>query len=347
MKKVDYIIVGCGLAGIAFCEQLMSHNKSFIVFDDHSQLSSIVAAGLYNPVVLKRFTNVWKSKEQMAIALPFYKGLEEKLNIKLDYELPVYRRFTSVEEQNDWFIAADKPILEEYLSPNLIKKHNPSIEAAFGFGKVSHSGRIDTALLLKSYKEFLKSQRSYRFERFDYSNLILKEDEYIYNNLKSKYIVFAEGFGMVKNPYFNHLPLNVAKGEVLTIYAPQLKIDFILKSSIFIVPEGNDRYSVGATYNWKDKTHDTTVEARDELLSNLKQVINCEFEVIGQRAGIRPTVKDRRPLVGLHSKHRTMAILNGLGTRGVMIAPYAAKQLFEHIENGVSIDSEMNIDRFD
>ena len=318
-----------------------------MVFDDHSQLSSIVAAGLYNPVVLKRFTNVWRSKEHLSIALPFYKTLEEKLNIKLNYEMPVYRRFTSVEEQNDWIIAADKRILEDYLSPELIKNSNPYIDAAFGFGKVNNSGRIDTALLLRHYKEFLKNIGTYRLESFDYSNLILKEDEYVYNDLKSKYIVFAEGFGMVKNPYFNYLPLNVAKGEVLTIHAPELKIDFILKSSIFIVPEGNDWYSVGATYNWKDKTHDTTVEARDELLLNLKQVINCEFEVIGQRAGIRPTVKDRRPLVGLHPIHKNMAILNGLGTRGVMIAPYAAKQLFEYLEYGISIDSEMNIDRFD
>jgi len=48
--KVDYIVVGCGLAGIAFCEQLLANNKSFVVFDDDSQKSSTVAGGLYNPV---------------------------------------------------------------------------------------------------------------------------------------------------------------------------------------------------------------------------------------------------------------------------------------------------------
>jgi len=61
MKHVDYIIVGCGLAGIAFCEQLNAANKTFIVFDNASQHSSTIAGGLYNPVVLKRFTPVWKS----------------------------------------------------------------------------------------------------------------------------------------------------------------------------------------------------------------------------------------------------------------------------------------------
>ena len=61
--KVDYIIVGSGLAGIAFCEQLKAHNKTFFVFDNGSQQSSLVAGGLYNPVILNRFTKVWRSRE--------------------------------------------------------------------------------------------------------------------------------------------------------------------------------------------------------------------------------------------------------------------------------------------
>jgi SAM-dependent methyltransferase len=101
--EVDYVIVGCGLAGISFCEQLKANNKTFVVFDDKSQLSSTVAGGLYNPVVLKRFTSVWKSEEQIALALPVYQTIEKKLQVKLDYKLPVYRKFSSLEEQNDWF----------------------------------------------------------------------------------------------------------------------------------------------------------------------------------------------------------------------------------------------------
>ncbi|GAL70298.1 hypothetical protein [Jejuia pallidilutea] len=36
-KEYDYIIVGLGLAGISFCEQLRANNKTFVVFDDSSQ----------------------------------------------------------------------------------------------------------------------------------------------------------------------------------------------------------------------------------------------------------------------------------------------------------------------
>lgn len=346
MKELDYIVVGCGLAGIAFCEQLLLHQKSFVVLDNKSQLSSIVAAGLYNPVTLKRFTEVWKAEEQLALALPFYANLEKKLQVKLDYNLPVYRRFTSIEEQNNWFTASDKQSLENYLSAQLIKNENSAVIAPFGFGKVLQTGRIDTSTLIYNYIEYLKVRGAYLSETFDYASLDIKKDTVAYKNSIAKQIVFAEGFGMTKNPFFNQLPLNEAKGEVITIKAPELKIDYVLKSSIFVVPEGNDMYSIGATYNWDDKTHQVTEAAKIELVSKLKELITCDFDIVEQRAGIRPTVKDRRPLVGVHLRHNNIALLNGLGTRGVMIAPYVAKALYERIENGISLDKEIDISRF-
>ena len=141
MKHVDYIIVGCGLASIAFCEQLKAHRKSFVVFDNSSQKSSLVAAGLYNPVILKRFSGVWKAKEQLELALPMYAKLEKDLDINVDHKLRILRRFTSIQEQNKWFTASDKPSLEPFLSPELVKNTHTNIDAPFGFGEVLHAGR--------------------------------------------------------------------------------------------------------------------------------------------------------------------------------------------------------------
>lgn len=346
MKEVDYIVVGCGLAGIAFCEQLRASNRSFVVFDNQSQHSSQVAAGLYNPVILKRFTKVWNAKSQLALALPKYKLLETLLNIKLDYKLPVYRKFASIEEQNEWFIASDKPVLSDFLSTKLIQNTNSYIRADYGFGEVLHSGRIRTTQLVKSYKNYLKDNGMISENRFQYELLEVFPDGIQYKNITSKHIVFAEGYGLSNNPFFNHLPLNGTKGEMLTIKAPDLKMDFILKSSVFIVPLGDDLYWIGATYEREDKTHNTSEKAKEELIEKVKQIINCSFEVVNQVAGIRPTTKDRRPLVGSHSEHKNVFVLNGLGTRGVMISPYVAEQLFKHIESGDELDSEIDIRRF-
>ncbi len=346
MKKVDYIIVGCGLASVAFCEHLRARNKTYIVFDDGSQKSSIVAAGLYNPVVLKRFSEVWKAKAQLERALPLYAKIEKDLNIKIDYKLRILRRFTSIQEQNKWFTASDKPNLEAFLSTQLVKNTNAQIDAPFGFGEVLHAGRLDTETLITTYREFLKQNGFLQPTTFQHDKIKVEADAIRYNNLQSKHIVFAEGFGVKQNPFFNHIPLTGSKGEILTIKAPGLKIDYAIKSSVFVIPLGNDLYNVGSTYNNEDKTQDPTDIAKEELILKLKTFIKCDFEVVNHVAGIRPTVKDRRPLVGRHSKHKNLYVLSGLGTRGVMIAPYVADELFQFIENDKVLDSEIDINRF-
>ena len=82
------------------------------------------------------------------------------------------------------------------------------------------------------------------------------------------------------------------------------------------------------------------------LLNIRQEIINCDFEIIEHYAGVRPTVRDRRPLVGTHVQYNRVHILNGLGTRGVMLGPAMAKALFDNIENDIPLDKEIDIKRF-
>ena len=343
---VDFVVIGNGLAGISFSEQLRVHQKSFVVFDNASQQSSSVAGGLYNPVVLKRFTPVWKSKEQLEIALALYNSIEREFKIKIDYKIPVLRKFVSREEQNDWFSASDKPKLSEFLSTNLVKNKNTSIDAPYGFGEVLQTGRIDVFTLMETYKTHLLEQKRFFETEFLYDELEILKDGFQYFDIKAKHIVFTEGYGIKNNKFFKDLPLIGTKGELLTIHAPDLKLDYVIKSAVFIIPLGNDLYKIGSTYNWSDRSNNVTEEAKEELLSKLNRFINCSYKVVDHVAGIRPTVKDRRPIVGRHAQHKNMFILNGLGTRGVMIGPYVAKQLFDLIEKGIPLDAEIDLKRF-
>ncbi|MBT8273161.1 MAG: FAD-binding oxidoreductase [Bacteroidia bacterium] len=344
--NVDYIIVGSGLAGIAFCETLLKHGKSFVVFDDGSQQSSSVAGGLYNPVILNRFTMAWKANEQLELALPMYASIEQKLNLKLIHKQAIYRLFTSIEEQNNWFQACDDPKLSEFLSSRLVQTKFGHVQSSFGFGEVLHCGRIDTGLLSVAYKAYLKQSGQLIEASFEYDQLKIDAHSVSYKSLKARQIVFAEGFGLQHNPFFKDLPLNGTKGELVTIHAPDLKIDFVLKSSVFIIPLGDDLYRIGSTYNWTDKSNEPTEKGREELLWKLDKIIDCKYTVQKHLAGIRPTVKDRRPLVGRHHNYNHIYVLNGLGTRGVMIAPYVADQLFRYIEEGQALTKEISISRF-
>src|SRR5690606_11970271 len=214
-----------------------------------------------------------------------------------------------------------------------------------GFGKVLHTGRIDTTLLVKTYKEYLRAKNLIIEEEFNFDALQVSES-ISYKNHIAKKIVFAEGFGMHQNPFFKMLPLDGNKGELLTIYAPELKIDFTINAGTIIIPLENDTYRVGTTYHFTDKTTDTTEAAKTEILSGLKKLINCPFEVIAHHAGIRPTVLDRKPLIGKHKDFENVAILNGLGTRGVMLGPFLADMLYRHIEEGIALEKEIDVNRY-
>ncbi|MDC1259448.1 FAD-binding oxidoreductase [Flavobacteriaceae bacterium] len=342
----DYIIVGSGLASIMFAEQLRLHNKSFIVISNRSQQASVVASGLYNPVVLKRFTATWNAAAHLDSAIPKYVELEQLLGHKLDHVLPIHRVFNSVKEQNNWFLACDKPVLTNFLNPEIIPNTNSAVKAPFGFGAVNFTGRIDTQLLIESYREFLLKRNQYIEETFEYTDVKDNREGVEYRTLKARKIVFTEGFGVHKNPYFKYLPLEGTKGELITIHAPTLKLVVILKSSIFVIPMGEDHYLVGSTYEWTDKTNEPTQKSKIELIEKLERLIGCDYEIVDQRAGIRPTVVDRRPLVGQHPSHKNMHVLNGLGTRGVLVAPSMAKALYDSIEKGASLPAEIDISRF-
>jgi glycine/D-amino acid oxidase-like deaminating enzyme len=343
---IDYLIIGSGLAGISFSEIALRNNKSILVTDNNSQNSSKIAGGLYNPVILKRFSEVGQAKEHLVIMNDFFLILEKKIDCTVNFKLPILRKFYSIEEQNNWFAASDKVNLAPFLSTNIVSTKYSSIDSPFGYGEVMQTGYADTALLLNKYREYLMKNQLFLEESFDYSLLQEESDSVRYKDIQARHIIFAEGFGMHSNPYFKDLPLDGTKGELFIIKAPQLQLDVIINTSVFILPLGNDLYKVGATYNWSDKTDMPSEEGKAELIEKIKEIINCDFEIIEHLAGVRPTVKDRRPLVGTYSNHNSIHILNGLGTRGVMLGPAMAKALFENIEYQKPLDKAIDIRRF-
>lgn len=343
---IDYIIVGSGLAGLSFAETCLQKGKSILVFENNTQNSSRIAGGFYNPVILKRFSAVWKAQEQIELLDSFYSKIETRIDAKIDYKLPIIRKFHSVEEQNNWFQASDKIELAQFLSTKISNKKYFAIDSPFGFGEVLHTGYIDMTTFINCYKKYLDTYSLLKEESFCYEELKNIDNHIEYKGLKAKNIIFAEGYGMHSNPYFKYLPLDGTKGELFVIKAYGLDLDVIINTSVFILPMGDNLYKVGATYNWTDKTDLPTPEGKQELIDRIKVILNCDFEIVTHLAGVRPTVKDRKPLVGKHPEFNNIYILNGLGTRGVMLGPAMAKALFENIENNEPLDKVININRF-
>lgn len=345
MKQLDYIVVGSGIAGISFCEQLIKNNQRFLVIDNGEDGSTAKSGGVFNPTVLKRFTAAWNASAFFPVAKEFYELLSEKLTSEIFHETSVLRIFKSVEEQNNWSVATDKRELQEFLSSEFLKNTNSAIEAPFGFGAVLGTGQIQTKNLLSSYREFLNNDDLLLSEDFQYELLQQKENKVFYKDFSASKIIFAEGAKVIENPFFPKHAIVGNKGEYVVIKAPDLKMDKLLKGPVYVIPWGNDTYKVGATYSRDDYSLNPTEHAKYEILSKLKTFINCSFEVLEQTAGIRPTTRDHRPLLGAWEENSNLIFFNGLGSRGFLMAPLLAEILYKHLADKVPLSKEMDINR--
>lgn len=353
MKKVDYIIVGLGIGGLSFAKTLLDHGNSFVVFDKETKGATVASGGVLNPTVLKRFTAAWNSEAFIAKAHPFYRSLEKELQERVLFDASIHRIFGSIEEQNNWMVASDKAVLSRFLSSEILVNHNLAIHAPFGLGAVQEAKTIRPASLLSSFKDFLKANHQFVQEDFMHDILEIMQNGVKYKDICASKIVFAEGAGVACNPYFS-LPISPEgkkvfvgnKGEYIIIKGPALKSKAILKGPVMMIPLGDDLYKVGASYGRDDFSNNITVKAREEISEKIKKMISCDFKVVDQVTGIRPTVKDRKPLIGCIQDSKTISFLNGLGTRGLSMAPLLAEHLFEFLENNTQLPATIDIKRF-
>ncbi|UKN03670.1 FAD-binding oxidoreductase [Paracrocinitomix mangrovi] len=336
MEQSNYTIIGFGLAGATLAWQFHLKGIPVSVYDNGKNHSSRVAAGMINPIIFKRLTKGWNVDVLFPAARQFYSTVEDKIGIKLLSHRSIVRVFASIEEQNNWAALEGDGRFDQYLQAAEDLNH-PFVDAPFGVGKVNSLGHLDVNAFLDGSKKYL-SQNGVQFidEAFS-SDQIENNDQYI----------FCEGYQLVDNPYFNYIPMKPSHGDVLTIHAPDLKYDDILNKNMFVLPIGNDQYKIGSTYNWQQDKPVPTQEGKDELLERLKTFCRFEFNIVDHEGGIRPTVSDRRPLLGTHPSLKKLHVFNGLGTKGVSIAPFYAIQMLKYLIEDCKLDDEVNVQRYE
>jgi glycine/D-amino acid oxidase-like deaminating enzyme len=330
--KVDFLIVGQGLAGTLLAHELYRQQKTFVVFDDPDQpKASEVAAGLINPVVFRRMTKSWMVDDAFPQMELTYRQLEDILQERLYFPSPMMKVF---EESGAafWKEKVRANYLEDYLEvePDFDLR-NKNTKASFGFGQVNKSGRLDLQKLISAFSGFLHRNNLIRIEKLDLEKLTIKSDRVIYSELSVEKIIFCEGPSVSQNPFFKNLIFKHSKGEILELNIPGLNLNEILSHQVFVMPIDEDRYKVGATYSWDELNWETTNTARKELMGKLDKIISVNSEVLNQKAGIRPTMHDRKPVIGILPDQPQIGIFNGLGSKGVLLGPYFAKQLADYL----------------
>lgn len=344
----DYIIVGQGIAGTVLSWTLLQYGKKVIVVDHRQKPSSSeIALGIYNPVVFKRMTKSWKADELIPVAEELYSDMETVLGVKALHKNGILKLFSSKDERTFWEKKMHNGEAMAFLDTT--KEQSEYTDIVFdelGSADVLHSGWLDTAKLLSAFRKFLRGNNLLIEKKFEHKNVNTSSEFLQWNNLSAERIIFCEGSRASENPFFKNLPFVLTKGEMLTIRIPDFMPHHLISKGVYLLHEYDDVFKVGATYDWDDLTDSPTEKGKMDLVEKLKKVLKVDYEILDQAAAIRPTVKDRRPLIGLHSEDKRIGIFNGMGTKGVMIAPFFAKQFAEYIESNIPLDKEVDIKRF-
>lgn len=343
-RRVNFLIVGQGLAGTVLAHELMQRGKSVHVIDQFNPSSaSRVAAGLFNPFVFKWITKSWKAGELIPQLLKTYGEFESLLQKPLLNQNGIVRVISSQKEKDRWDRKGVRPDFAEHLGP-VDEISGSEFDKGFGHVNIKSAGWLDVSGLIDGYREHLKSRNLLVESEFDHS-VVKPGSPGTYQNIQFDFLVFCEGAGVDQNPFFNYLSFKHTKGEVLDIGAPEIDLKHCLNYGQFIVPRGNGEFRSGTTYNWEELDDIPTDYGRVKILRNHKEFFNGHPTVLEHKAGIRPTSADRRPFVGRHPNHPSLAILNGTGSKGVLLIPWCVQQLADHILEGKELNEEIDLNR--
>ena len=347
MNSVDYIIVGQGLAGTLLAHEMLDLNQSVIIIDKpHEAMASKVAAGLFNPIGIKRCVRSWKSDDFLPFAIERYKYLEEKLDVAILNIKPIFRLFSNDNNRKQWQIKCSNEGMNDLIGEFEPSNTYPYLKDDFGGASIFPAGNLNVVKFLDASRVFFKKHNYLIEEEFNFD--LLDECTGVYNNIKSKKIIFCEGFRAIYNPHFKYLPFSLTKGELITIRIPSLeKIDKIVSKGVFLIPLGNNLYKVGATYNHNEWDNLVTKDGITYLQDKLEQIIDEEYIITSKMAGVRPTVVDRKPLLGIHPQYEKLAIFNGLGSRGVLQGPYLSSHFCTFLTASQKINQLIDIQRFE
>ncbi|NRA13598.1 MAG: FAD-binding oxidoreductase [Crocinitomicaceae bacterium] len=342
-SKRNFLIIGAGLSGVSVAIQLIRKGANVALMDNCVNFSSSVAAGMINPLVFRRMTKSWRVDEFIPHLKTFYRGLETETNSSFFHEIPIRRLFSTEQEHDFWLEKQEREDFELYM--NRVTDADYSYSGGknpFGSGRVKETYYVEVQPFFENVKKWISDHGALLTEEFD--STLLSGTQY--NDVAYDDIVFCQGYLNPNNEWFGSLPLDQTKGETLTIKSKQLPEDISLNRKCFILPQGDQTFKIGSTYGWSDPTTHVTEEARAEILNNLSYIIDEKVEVLDQAAGIRPTTRDRRPLLGTHTEFKNYHIFNGLGAKGFMLAPLISLEFVEYLLDGKPLDKEVDIARY-
>lgn len=344
---VDYLIVGQGISGTFLSYYLLQAGKSVLVIDQPESWSpSRVAAGIMNPVTGRRLTTVWKAADILGFAPEAYAAIGQLAGVEacsrkdvIDFFPNPFMRESFLEKSRtgDPYVqmGTDEPSWDTFF------------RFEFGHGLIAPVYTAHLDLLIPAWRRYLSGRGCLLEEEIDVREIQVTANHVVLNNITAGAVIFCEGPAGMDNPWFHRLPFSRNKGQALVLRIPGLPAENIYKKNMLLVPLPEpDLFWLGASYEWEFADQLPTPEFLQKADSVLREWVTIPFEVVDQRAGLRPATLERRPFCGLHPDHPRVGIFNGMGTKGCSLAPFFARELASHLTEGSPLTPQVDVGRF-
>lgn len=345
--QVDYLIIGQGISGTWLSYFLRQEQKSFIVIDNQQpNAPSRLAAGIINPVTGRRHAEVWMADELLPFVWDAYSQLGSELGINAISQKDVIDFFPSPQMRLSFQQRVDEKAA--YVSiPGEENNFRDQFNYDFGYGKINPVYTAHLETIIPAWQTHLQQEGVLLEEEFNLQELHISSSHVRYKNIRADKIIFCDGAAGGNNPWFKNLPFAPNKGEALTLHIPDLPASNIYKKGLMLVPLATpEHWWIGSAYAWDFTDDKPTAEFRQKTEELLNSWLKVPFTITGHLAGLRPATLERRPFVGVHPLHTSVAILNGMGTKGCSLAPFFAKQLSDHLLYQKPIAADADINRF-
>lgn len=336
--QTSVLIVGQGLCGTWLSYYLQQAGISFLVIDDHkNNTSSKIASGIINPVTGRRLVKTWMIDEVLPFAVNAYQnfpGSIQQCNVLDFFSAPdVEIAFNKRLNEHAAYISFinNKEIWRQYFNFN------------FGVGSIEPCYLVAINTLLEYWKTYLQKNNLLFSESFYENDLVIKKEGIRYQNIEAKYIIYCNGINTSTSKYFSYLPFAASKGEVLIAEIPDLPPTHIFKKGMSLVPWKTGQYWIGSTYQWKFANELPTDSFRQNTEKWLQSFYKLSYKIVDHFAAVRPATIERRPFVGFHPSYPQIGIFNGMGTKGVSLAPFFAKQFVDHLSQQTPLQDEVNV----
>lgn len=342
--RIDFLIVGQGLAGSLLAWELIRRNYKVLVVDNGSENASLCAAGLINPITGMRFVK----SAQLEILLPVAESCYQQLGMffQQDFyiEKNMLRIFASQKELHNAQKRLQDASYRAYLGEML---NTDQFNAPFGMIEQTQTAYLLTRLLLSSLKQFFIEKHSYQQLAFDYSDINL-EPALSWCGIAINQLIFCEGYRLRDNPWFSRLPLQPAKGEILTLKSQQPLSDKILNYGHWLIPLGENLYRTGATFDTAQLDTLCTAAAEKQLLNSLQQIFpfTTTAKPVKHQANVRPCTLDKQPFIGQHPRYPQLAVFNGFGAKGSLQIPYYSRHFADYLLENKPLDSSVDVRRY-